>query len=118
MTHPITMKAIIVPHGVEDPRENLFHNAGTLVVIWAKPLGAFVAADCWRAAENVMLAACAMGLGSCVIGSAVGALNSAAWKASLDVPRDWSAVAPIIVGAASEHAPPMPRKQPEVVSWH
>lgn len=106
-----------IPHGMEEANSNLFHNAATLVVIWAKPLGAFVAGDCWLAAENLMLAACAMGLGTCVIGSCVGALNSDEWKISLEVPLDWSAIAPIIVGTASEQPLPVPRKEAEIVSW-
>ena len=52
-----------------NPDFNIFHGAGTLIVICAKPSGPFVEADCWLAAENLMLAACAIGLGSCVIGS-------------------------------------------------
>jgi nitroreductase len=64
-----------------------------------------------------MLAACTMGLGTCVIGSSVGALNSEEWKTALGVPKDWSAIAPIIVGTASEIAPPVSRKKAEIVSW-
>jgi len=54
-----------------DPYFNIFHDEGTLIVICAKASGPFVEADCWLAAENLMLAAYAIGLGSCVIGSAV-----------------------------------------------
>src|SRR5512146_2109166 len=57
------------------PDFNIFHGADTLIIICAKPLGQFVAADCWLAAENLMLAASALGLGSCVIGSAISTLN-------------------------------------------
>jgi nitroreductase len=42
-----TEHASVVPHGMEDPNASLFHDAGTLVVIWAKPLGSYAAADCW-----------------------------------------------------------------------
>ncbi len=58
------------------PDFNIFYDAGTLVVIGALPLGPFAAADCWLAAENLMLAACALGLGTCCIGSAVVALST------------------------------------------
>ena len=34
---------------------NAFYNANTLVVICGKPMGPFVAADCWLAAENMLL---------------------------------------------------------------
>ena len=53
----------------------VFYDASTLIAIGAKPLGPFVVADCWLAAENLMLAACALGLGSCCIGSAIPALG-------------------------------------------
>ena len=43
---------------------NAFYNAGTLIVVCGKPLGPFVVSDCWLAAENLMLAACANGLGT------------------------------------------------------
>lgn len=65
---------------------NIFHGASTLIIICAKPLSPFVVADCWLAAENLMLAACDMGLGSCVIGSAVSVLNINAVKTELGIP--------------------------------
>jgi hypothetical protein len=43
-------------------------------------------ADCWLAPENLMLAACAKGLGACVIGLAVSALSTPEWKAELKIP--------------------------------
>ena len=75
-----------------DPDFNIFHDAGTLIVICAKPSGHFAEADCWLAAENLMLAACAIGLGSCVIGSAVEALNTPEVKAKLGIPAEFNAV--------------------------
>src|ERR1019366_9667003 len=81
-----------------NPEFNAFYNAGTLVVIYGQPLGPFVVADCWLAAENLMLAACAHGLGTCPIGLAVAALNSPQWKKELGAPAELTAIAPIIVG--------------------
>ena len=34
-----------------DPHFNIFYDASTLIVISAKPLGPYVSADCWLAAE-------------------------------------------------------------------
>lgn len=84
-----------------NPEFCVFYDAGTLIVICAKPMGPFAVADCWLAAENLMLAACAMGLGTCCIGSAVPALNTVDAKAELGIPLDVTAVAPIIVGVPS-----------------
>jgi nitroreductase len=100
-----------------NPEFSVFYDAGTLIVICAKPLGSFVTADCWLAAENLMLAACAMGLGSCCIGSAVGALNTPDVKAELGIPADVVAVAPIIVGVPREAAASDSRKAPEILGW-
>ena len=83
---------------VNKPDFHIFYNASTLIVICGKIQGPYVVADCWLAAENLMLAACAKGLGTCVIGFAVSALNSPEWKAALKIPARMTAVAPIIVG--------------------
>jgi len=96
---------------------NVFYNAGTLIVIYGKPLGPFVVADCWLAAENLMLAACANGLGTCPIGLAVAALNTPQWKIEFGVPAEMTAIAPIIVGLPAGETPPVPRKPPEILSW-
>jgi nitroreductase len=99
------------------PDFNVFYDAPTLIVICARPMGPFVAADCWLAAENLMLAACASGLGTCVIGSAVTALNAPEAKAELGIPADVEAVAPIIVGYPRATTAATPRKAPEILSW-
>ncbi|HTN95205.1 MAG TPA: nitroreductase family protein [Gallionella sp.] len=52
------------------PDFNIFHGAPVFIIICAKPSSQFVSADCWLAAENLLLASSAIGLGSCVIGSA------------------------------------------------
>ena len=102
---------------VNKPDFHVFYNAGTLIVIYSKFQGSFVVADCWLAAENLMLAACAKGLGTCVIGFAVSALNTPEWKAELKIPVEMTAIAPIIVGVPAGETPPVPRKQPEIVTW-
>ncbi len=102
---------------VNQPDFNAFYNAGVLIVICRKFEGPFVEADCWLAAENLMLAACANGLATCVIGLAVSALNTPAWKAELQVPAGMATVAPIIVGVAARQIPAVPRKPPEILNW-
>jgi nitroreductase len=99
------------------PEFNAFYNAGTLVVIYGKPLGPFVVADCWLAAENLMLAAFAQGLGSCPIGLAVAALNTPQWKKEFGARDELDAIAPIIVGKPAGTPPQVPRKPPEILCW-
>jgi len=69
-----------------NPEFNIFYNAGTLIVICGKPMGPFVPADCWLAAENLMIAATALGLATCPIGLALGALAEPELKAELRIP--------------------------------
>ena len=106
-----------VPGRFTTPDFNAFYNAGTLVVICGKPLGPFVVADCWLAAENLMLAACAAGLGTCPIGLAVEELNTPQWKFDLGVPKEMTVIAPIVVGLPAGETPPVSRKPPEILCW-
>lgn len=96
---------------------NIFYNAATLIVIYGRPLEKFIAADCWMAAQNLMLAAYAANLGSCVIGFAVPALNSVKWKKELQIPAELTAYAPIIVGYHAGASARTSRKPPEVIYW-
>jgi nitroreductase len=109
------------PHGhlamLADPAFNIFYNAGTLVVICRKTGGAFADADCWLAAENLMLAATAKGLGTCCIGFAVSLLNQADIKRELGIPEAGAAVAPIILGVPSSTPAVVSRKAPDVLAW-
>ena len=99
------------------PDFSVFYDAGTLIVICSRSAGPFAASDCWLAAENLMLAACAMGLGTCCIGSAVPAFNTPEAKAEFGLPSDVTAVAPIIVGVPNGTAAPAARKDPDVLYW-
>lgn len=99
------------------PEFNIFYNATTLIVICGKPIGPFVVADCWLAAENLMLAAHALGLGTCVIGSSLLALNEPAGKAEAGIPTDHTAFAALIAGVPRGDTSPTPRKAPNIVAW-
>jgi nitroreductase len=113
--HPEQARRLI--EMVADPEFNIFYDAGTLIVICARPKGTFVSADCWLAAQNLLLAAYGMGLGSCVIGFAVPALNTPEIKAELGIPAECSAVAPIIVGVPRGETPRTTRKEPDILGW-
>jgi nitroreductase len=100
-----------------DPAFNIFYDAGTLIVVCRKISGPFAEADCWLAAENLMLAATAKGLGTCCIGFAVNILNTAEVKRELGIPEGGAAVVPIIVGVPRAMPAPASRKTPEVLRW-
>ena len=98
------------------PDFNIFYDATTLIIICGRTSAPSYAADCWLAAENLMLAACAIGLGSCVVGSALPALNLPATKITLNIPENFIAVAPIIVGYPDDEIAPVIRKNPVILA--
>lgn len=102
---------------VKNPDFHVFYNAHTLIVVCSRFQGPFVGADCWLAAQNLMLAAYGEGLGTCPIGMAVAILNTPEWKSKLQIPSDVTAYAPIIVGYPAGETEAVPRKDPLVLSW-
>ena len=102
---------------LRDPAFNVFYDASTLVVVCRTIPGMFAEADCWLAAENLMLEATASGLGTCCIGFAVQVLNEPDVKQELGIPAEGAAVAPIIVGYPRGRAPAAPRKPARILRW-
>ena len=100
----------------DNPDFNIFYNAETLIVIYGRTDAQFYEADCWLAAENMMLAACAMGLGSCVIGSALLALNLSDIKTQLRISDNYTAVAPIIIGYPNQENAVTSRNSPVILN--
>jgi nitroreductase len=80
------------------PGFNIFYNAPVLIVTCAATADEMAIKDCCLAAENLMLAAYAHGLGSCWIGLSEAWLNTRGAKARLGIPEGFRPVAPIIVG--------------------
>lgn len=105
------------PSRLDDPAFNLFHDAGTLVVVCRSDDSRFAEADCWLAAGNLMTEAAARGLGTCCIGLAVPVLNAPEVKRELGIPFTHAAVAPIVVGTPRETPPPVPRNPPQILRW-
>lgn len=95
----------------------IFYDAATLVVIGANEPGPYTEADCWLAAENLMLAATHARLGTCCIGFAVPVLNTPEVKRELGLPETGVAVAPIILGHPRTRLPPSSRTEPRIAAW-
>lgn len=105
-----------MPELSEESDFNVFYNAGTLIVIYSRNQEPFAGADCWLAAENLMLTAYAEGLGTCVIGLAIAALNSLQWKSRLGIGENSIAIAPIIIGVPEGNVPAASGKKPEIAA--
>lgn len=99
---------------LSEPAFDIFYGASVLIVIAATFDAAQSAEDCCLAAQNLMLAAHGIGLGTCCIGFARPWLNLAETKAELVLPASYSPIIPLVVGYPKSAAPPVPRKKPEI----
>jgi len=102
---------------LSDPAFNIFYDAPTLVVVYARPLTPYAVGDCSMAAYTLMLAAHDRGLATCWIGFAEPLLQTPDVKTELGVPNDLVVVAPIIVGYPAAVVEPTPRNPPEMLFW-
>ena len=99
-----------------EPDFHIFYNAPCLVIISATSTGPWASEDAALAAENLMLMATDLALGSCWIGFAQGWLNTAEGHELLNLSQRAQVVAPIIVGYPKTMPPSVTRKMP-LVSW-
>lgn len=102
---------------LSNPEYDMFYGATSLVVIYkhaSDPVGEI---NCSLAAENLMLAARDMGLGTCWIGFATNYFSLPEVKKGLGVPEEYIAVAPIVVGYTAGELAPVDRKPPVVLFW-
>jgi nitroreductase len=101
---------------LSDPDYNIFHNAPMLVAISAPADRQWCVEDCAMAAQNMMLAALELGLGSCWIGFAQNWLNSGDGLRALGLPATQRVVAPLILGFSKITPPSVARKE-AAVNW-
>jgi nitroreductase len=101
-----------------DPEYNIFYDAATLIVVFANPDGGqFAVGSCYLAAQNLMLAAHGMGLGTCPIGFAQSWLDLDEVKTELGIPVQYTAVLPMILGYPAGIPEKPARSQPEIFNW-
>ncbi|MFZ0132953.1 MAG: nitroreductase family protein [Desulfobacterales bacterium] len=101
-----------------DGRDRLFHGATAAIVIGSLPGASCPAEDALLATQNILLAAHSMGLGTCLIGFAVAAMQKdPAIKRKLGLPDDEPVYAVIALGYPDEvYQRPAGRKKP-LVRW-
>ncbi len=84
-------------------RDRLFHGATAVIVVGSKPGGSCPMEDAILAAQNILLGAHSMGLGTCLIGFAVSAIkNDPAIKKFLKIPDEETVYAVIAMGYPDE----------------
>lgn len=104
----------------ESGRDRLFHGAPSLIIVGARPGGSTPAEDALLAAQNILLAASAMGLGTCLIGFAVEAFQRApTLKALAGIPKDEQVYAVVALGfPAIRYLRPTGRRTPPIRVTH
>ncbi len=110
------------PSIVDDARlTNAFYDAPTVITMFAPKNFLFSAEDCATAAENMMLAADALGIGSCYIGQGWTAFADPYGQAILkqwNIPVDRYAVMQLLLGyprKGDKHPAPKRRKEGRVI---
>ncbi len=99
---------------LKNPGFNIFYNAPVLVLVLGAREAVSSFLDCALCAENMMLAAWALGIGSCWIGSAALVQESPDLLAALKVPHDHQIVAPLIFGYPGPLSPKPTRREPRI----
>ncbi len=102
---------------LEDPNYDVFHGATTLIVLCARSDERQAAEDVCLAAQNLMLAAHGLGLGTCPIGFARDALNEPEFRAELGIGSSETAVFPVVVGLPTSYPSPTPRRPALILRW-
>lgn len=93
---------------------SLFYSAPHLIIVLGDDTNPLSDIDCALCAENMMLAAHGMSIGSCWIGSARMASKSSELMAELDIPKGFHIVAPVVFGYPDEK-PAKPEKNSPVI---
>jgi nitroreductase len=96
---------------LSDPNYNIFYNAPLLIFV-SGIKSPYAIYDCSMAAQNMMLAAFTLGVGSCWIGTAVRLANDPKVKTELGVPNDHEVHAAIVFGYPKGGFPKAPEKRP------
>jgi nitroreductase len=83
----------------EEGTDMLFHGAAAAILVTGRKTASCPAEDALLASQNILLAAHAMGLGSCLIGFAVEAMRRARpIKEKMEIPADEEIYSVIVLG--------------------
>ena len=102
---------------LKDPGYSIFYNAPVLILILGAQEVVSSIIDCALCAENMLLAAWALGLGSCWVGSAALVEQDPDLLTALKVPGDHRIVAPLIFGYPATPLPPIRERRDPQVTW-
>jgi nitroreductase len=102
---------------LESESFNVFYGAPALVVIQCPQRDHVAVMDCLLAAENLILAAHARGLGTCFMGFVLMAQDVAGLAHAIGVQESYQIVAPIVVGYSDAIPQDPPKRKPAEITW-
>lgn len=100
---------------LEDNNFNIFYNAPLLIFVVGDTAGYSTSEECAMAAENMMLAAKSLGIGSCWIGSAMPLAQDKDVIKELGIPENHKIIAPLIFGYPKEEIKTSERKEAIII---
>ncbi len=95
----------------------IFYNAPLLIFISGPASWKYLKDDVNLAAQNMMLAAHSLGLGSCWIGFAKVLDKNEQARKELGIPDDFKIVAPLIFGYPDKEVKNIPQRKPKILKW-
>jgi nitroreductase len=95
---------------------SIYYHAPTVIMVCGKIKNRFKEVDCAVCAENMMLAAHALGIGSCWVGSTEVAFDNQEIMAEFGIPEGYGPVVTIAFGYPAE-VPEIPEKKVPLVKW-
>ncbi|MCD6153718.1 MAG: nitroreductase family protein [Syntrophobacterales bacterium] len=105
--------------GKEPWHDQLFHGAPAAIIIGMKPGASCPCEDALMASQNILLAAHAMGLGTCMIGFVVEAIKrDPGIKRALDIPQKERIFAVIATGYSREKYTRPARRKPVIPRYY
>ncbi|MDR3205951.1 MAG: nitroreductase family protein [Candidatus Methanoplasma sp.] len=96
---------------------SIFHDAPTVIFIFASPEVATPTEDAALAAGNILLAAHSLGYGGCIIGLADPLESHIEFWEDNNVPEDHIYLTAVAVGKPAGAVAPSPRSEVKVLSW-
>lgn len=111
-------EAVAMANAVRMPGLNIFYNAPLLILIFSAPDAMRPESECALAAENMMLAARSLGLGSCWIGLARPLGSDEKTLAELKVPGGYGLMATLVFGYPANDSQKAPARNEDIlINW-
>jgi nitroreductase len=108
-------------HMAKEESFNMFHNAPTIVLISGDANAIMPEADCAAAAQNMLIAAESIGIGSCWVDTPVHLFRSDGadrWKRELGIPENYKPLYCVAIGYKPSAAQPdAPKRKEDTVNY-